>query len=182
MGIIDWIAFVFGVLGVILTIKQTIWCWPVAIISVIFSAYAFYTTKLLGDFFLQFVYLIQSIYGWIYWYKKKNESFEIKSLLVKQSIWYLLATLVLFAIIYPVLVYLKSDKVIFDGILTAASLVCTYLMIKKYFQNWIIWVVIDMSYVLLYGLKQMWLFAVLYLLFAVVAFFGFFEWKKLLKK
>lgn len=182
MGIIDWLAFVFGVLGVIFTVKQSIWCWPLAIVSIVFSGYAFYSTKLFGDFFLQLIYLIQSFYGWIFWYKRKNGVFEIKIVDTKKIIFFICSVIILFAFIYPILVYLKSDKIIFDSILTAASLACTYLMINKYLQNWLIWVAIDIAYVALYGIKQMWLFAVLYLIFAALAVMGYFEWRKILKK
>jgi nicotinamide mononucleotide transporter len=55
-------------------------------------------------------------------------------------------------------------------------------MIKKWIENWLFWVAIDLAYVGLYVSKQMYLFAVLYLIFSAVALAGFFEWKKVLKK
>ena len=52
------------------------------------------------------------------------------------------------------------------------------MMTKKWVENWIIWVVIDASYIVLYGLKEMWLFAVLNLIFTVIAFYGWLKWRK----
>jgi nicotinamide mononucleotide transporter len=78
--------------------------------------------------------------------------------------------------------FFKGDKILVDAILTSLSLTTTYMMIKKWIENWLLWVIIDFAYVFLYFSKSMYLFSVLYFIFAVVALFGFLEWKKLLKK
>ncbi len=49
MSVLSVIAFVFGALGVWLTIRQTIWCWPVALVAVIASVFEFYNERLYGD-------------------------------------------------------------------------------------------------------------------------------------
>jgi nicotinamide mononucleotide transporter len=51
-------------------------------------------------------------------------------------------------------------------------------MTKKWLENWLAWILIDISYVLLYGIKNMWPFALLYFLFAVMACYGWIKWKK----
>jgi len=60
----DWIALITGIAGVLLTIFETIWCWPVALISVIISGVAFFNQRLFGDFGLQiFILLVVFMVG-----------------------------------------------------------------------------------------------------------------------
>ena len=49
---------------------------------------------------------------------------------------------------------------------------------EKWIENWAAWVLIDGTYILLYGIKSMWLFALLYLLFTIMAFYGWLKWRK----
>ena len=66
----------------------------------------------------------------------------------------------------------------FDATLTACSLTATYMMTKKWVENWFVWVLIDGAYVVLYGVKYMCVFAVLYLFFTIMAFYGWIKWRK----
>ena len=178
MSVLSIIALITGTLGVWLTIKQTIWCWPFALISVVTSIIAFYQERLYGDMALQVFYFFAGVYGWIYWNKKKNETFLVKKMNLRFVPLYITITLAQIAIYYYLLIYFKGDRPFLDAILTACSLTTTYMMTKKYVENWLIWVFIDASYIVLYGLKEMWLFALLNLIFTVIAFYGWLKWRK----
>lgn len=181
MSLLDSIALIFGVLGVLLTIKQSIWCWPSALISVLTSFVAFYNQRLFGDMLLQIFYFLSGIYGWYFWEKNKNATFIVQKINLKIIPVLLIITTILAITLFFILNYFKGDKVILDSILTAFSLTATYMMTKKWIENWIAWVVIDFTYIILYTSKSMWLFAILYFIFTIMAAYGFFKWRKLLK-
>ena len=178
MSLLGAIALVFGVLGVILTIFQKIWCWPAALISVIVSLFVFYEQRLFGDMALQLFYFISGLYGWWYWEKNSNAKFNVTH--VPKNTWLVLfiATLLQFIIYFLLLSKFKGDQIIFDSILTATSITATYMMTKKWIENWICWVLIDFAYVFLYGIKNMWEFAILYFVFTLMAAYGFYLWRK----
>ncbi len=178
MSVLGIIALVSGALGVWLTIKQTIWCWPVALVAVLSSILEFYTQRLYGDMSLQVVYFFLGIYGWLYWNRKKNEDFKVEKTPVKLWPLLILVTIAQSLLYYYLLIYFKGDRPLLDGVLTAASLTATYMMTKKWVGNWLAWVLIDATYVLLYGLKEMWLFALLNLLFTIIAFYGWLKWRR----
>lgn len=182
MPLLDWLALVFGVLGVVLTIRQNILCWPVSLVGVIISLVAFYQQRLFGDAALQIIYFIYGLFGWHQWYSADKSSFKISSIPPKLLALLLAFSLILFFGIYYLLVAIKGDNVFADAILTTLSLTTTYMMIKKWIENWLFWVVIDLAYVGLYLSKEMFLFSVLYFVFSVVALAGFYEWRKELKK
>ena len=178
MSLLGIIALITGALGVFLTIKQTIWCWPFALISVITSIVEFYKERLFGDMALQIFYFFAGVYGWIYWNQKKNEVFLVKKMKLHFIPLYISVTLAQTVLYYYLILYFNGDRPMLDAFLTACSLTTTYLMTKKYVENWIIWVFIDATYIVLYGLKEMWLFAVLNLIFTVIAFYGWLKWRK----
>lgn len=178
----DWIALVTGVLGVVLTIKEKIWCWPTALISVVISIVAFYKEHLYGDMFLNVFYFFSGIYGWFYWNKRKDEEFIVSLMPVKFYFPLVAITILQIVFYYFILSYFKSDKIIFDSILTACSFTCTYMMTKKWIENWLFWLIIDSAYVILYIMKDMHIYALLYLFFSVMVLFGYFKWKKQIVK
>lgn len=182
MIIWDWIALIAGVAGVFLTIKQSVWCWPLALTSVIISVIAFYNAKLYGDVFLNIFYVISGFYGWIYWNSKKNDVFLITKISNKWITYLFLITLIQIVIYWYILKKLNSDKIIFDAILTAFSFTATYMMARKWLENWILWIVIDAAYVVLYLLKELPVYALLYSFFTIMALYGFLTWNKQLKK
>lgn len=178
MSVSGLVALVFGVLGVWLTIRQSIWCWPAGLVAVVVSILEFYNQRLYGDMSLQLVYFVAGVYGWIYWNKNKNNSFVITRTPVRLIPLLIGITVLQAAVYYYLLVFFKGDRPFLDSLLTACSLTATYMMTKKWLENWMTWVFIDATYVLLYGLKYMWLFAVLNLLFTIVALYGWLKWRK----
>lgn len=172
------IALIFGVLGVIFTIRQSIWCWPFALIATLASISEFYAERLFGDMSLQVLYFFLGVYGWIYWKRKSKEPFTVKNTDPKSWPFLILITVIQSVVYYYLLVYFGGDRPLLDGILTATSLTATYMMTKKWVENWLAWTLIDGTYILLYGIKEMWLFAVLYLLFTLIAFYGWLKWRK----
>jgi nicotinamide mononucleotide transporter len=58
---------VTGVLYVFLEIRQTIWLWPVGIMTSAVYIWVFFTGKLYADMSLQGYYLAISILGWYWW-------------------------------------------------------------------------------------------------------------------
>jgi len=180
MSVLGLIALISGVLGVLLTIKQKIWCWPVSLIAVVSSIIEFYHERLFGDMALQIFYFFSGIYGWIYWGKNKNTDFKIHYAKNSTVPFLLIATGVLSLVFYFLLIHFHGDRPLFDGVLTACSLTATYMMTKKWIENWVAWIAIDASYVVLYGVKFMWLFSLLYLVFALMALYGWLKWKKTL--
>jgi len=180
MSWLSLIALVFGALGVWLTILETIWCWPVALIAVITSIAEFYNERLYGDMSLQIFYFFAGIYGWYYWNHNRGRSFNVSNIDYQLIPFLVLATFTQAIVYYFLLVYFGGDKPILDAILTACSLTVTYMMTKKWVENWLAWVAIDLSYVVLYLLKDMWAFALLNFFMAAVAFFGWLKWRKLI--
>jgi nicotinamide mononucleotide transporter len=60
---------VTGIIYVFLEIRQTIWLWPVGIITSAVYIWIFFTSKFYADMSLQCYYLVISCLGWYWWAK-----------------------------------------------------------------------------------------------------------------
>lgn len=180
---LEWLGTLTGFLCVYLAAKQNIWNWPISIISVGSYAVLFYDAKLYGDTVLQFYFLFTAIYGWYYWIKRKEEKKKpIVSTSKGQMLLCLLAILTLtLSIGYLLDSKTNSDVPYIDAFCTSVSFVAQFLMTRKVLQNWVLWVFVDICYIPLYIHKDLMLTAVLYLVFALIAWNGYRDWRKTYK-
>lgn len=176
---VEWGAVAFNIGYVILAARQDKRCWPLGIagLSLSFLVYLWY--RFYSDATLQIFYLGLSVYGWMQWSGKVEDSAN----------WYrrmdgrlwagvmLLGTLSGLALGYFWKGFGASVPYA-DGLTTSFSILCTWLAAKRYIQNWLIWVLIDLGCVYLYLLKGLDVFAGLFGLYTLIAIWGYISWKR----
>ncbi len=182
--LIEWVGALTGIYCVYLAAKQSIWNWPVAIISVVAYVVVFYKSQLYGDAGLQIYFLGTSIYGWYFWIRKKEKHEKpVVSLNKKEFAWIITATLVLSLLLGLFLKHFTPTNVPYiDGFCTAISFIAQILMTRKVLQNWALWIFVDICYVPLYIYKNLFVTAILYVILLVLASMGHIDWKKEYKK
>jgi nicotinamide mononucleotide transporter len=181
---IEIIAALLGIVGVYLTIRQKIWCWPVGLINVVLSLVVFFTSKLYADVVLQIFYLVMTLYGWYFWIYGGEKKFElpIRKITERELFVMLFAGLVLSAIVGFVFAnYTDAAFPYWDSALMVWGITATWAMAKKIIEHWIMWIIIDLNCTALYFCKHLFAFSPLYFIFAVLALYGYFTWKKELK-
>lgn len=176
------VAMLTGLAGVWLTIRQNIWCFPIGIVNVGLYAWLFFSPgiRLYADALLQCIYVFLLIYGWIRW--KENEKFfehavPIKintTVLSKLFLLNIAATIFLSLFLQE---YTNASFPWLDSALTCLSLSAQWMVAKKYIENWIVWIIVDVAYLPLYLSKQLPLTAILYAVFLLMAFKGYYTWK-----
>ncbi|PKQ67052.1 nicotinamide riboside transporter PnuC [Raineya orbicola] len=188
--ILDWLkdnyleilGFLTSLYCVWLNIKANLWAWFWAVVSSAISAVFFYQLRLYGDMNLQFFFIATSIYGFWQWKFGKRglqrENLTIVFLPKHLYKWVLLAFLIIFALTYQALAWLKGDILLWDTLTTTLSILATWLLARKYVENWLVWIVADFIYVGMYWHKTAYLYALLYAIFLGMASKGFWEWRK----
>ena len=76
----------------------------------------------------------------------------------------------------------NADLPYLDSSLTSFSLVAQFYQTRKWIENWILWIAVDVIYVGMYIYKQLYLTAGLYGVFVILATLGYAEWRKSLPK
>ncbi len=175
-----------GLLYIYFSIKENILLWPIGLISCTVYIFVFFDTKFYADMTLQIYYVIISVYGWYYWKKEKQKdshtekkNHSIVNTPKKQYIPIIVFTVLIFLIIGYILdKYTDSTLPYGDAITTSLGIIGTWMLAKKHIENWLVWIVADFISVGLYFYKELYPTVILYLVFAIMAIVGYFEWKK----
>ena len=181
MNPIEIAGLITGIIGVYLTAKAIIWCWPVALINVLIYLYIFYEAHLYSDAGLQIFYIGMAIFGWYNWRKRKNPKKELKiSNSTSKELFFLFLLAIFIASLqgYVLHTFTNASFPYIDSFCTAGSLVGTFLQTKKKIENWIIWIFIDLIYVYIFIQKNLYPTAFLYLIFVGLAVYGYLNWRK----
>lgn len=180
---INWIEIVGAMLSLIylyLSIKQRVSLWFFGIISSLFYIVVFFQTKFYADMSLQFYYVVISIYGWINW---KNgitgNELPTNQTSKKLILISIIITIVIYFIYYLVLAKFTDSTIPkSDALIGALSIVATWMLARKFIENWLVWIAADALCVGLYIYKGLIPTAILYVIFTVMAWVGYQQWKK----
>ena len=175
------LAVVFSISYVVLAAYENNWCWPAAVVSALLYIYICFTAKLYSETGLMIFYLIMAFYGWWQWKNKKTGNHELKiSVLDRKTHLILLASgiAITFLFYFVMKNYTRAVLPLEDAIVTAFSLIATFMVTKKILQNWIWWIVIDSLAIYIYVSRGLQLTAVLYFIYVIIAVVGFIKWRK----
>lgn len=202
MNISDWISShyievfgaVTGIIYVILEIRQNIWLWPVGIVTSAVYIWIFFTCKFYADMSLQGYYLVISVMGWYWWrrgtgLKKEGENGrvgegekkELNVTRVNFRTGVILA--IVFVFLYLVMFFGLSrltDSPVpeWDSFITSLSIVATWMLARKIYEHWFLWIVVNAVSAVLFIWKGLYPTVILYLVYCIMSFVGFVEWKK----
>ena len=71
-----------------------------------------------------------------------------------------------------------SNTPILDSLVSGSAVVAMWWMAKRKIENWLAWIVSNIVAIPLNFYKEFYLFTLMYVLFFVLALWGFIEWKK----
>lgn len=177
---------ILGFFYIFFSIRRSILTWPTGLLTSVLYIVVFFRSGFYADMGLQVYYVGISIYGWFYWLKGKEKQNSLKVPIQKTSIklWGILsaATALIYALILFILLKFTDSQVPFmDSLTTALSIVATWMLARKYIEHWVIWIFVDTFSSGLYIYKNLWPTVFLFLFYTMMAFVGYFEWKKDLK-
>lgn len=179
---LEYLGFVSGLACVWLNVRARLEAWYLALVSVLSYAVVFWHSGLYADAGLQIFFAIQSVYGLWQWSNKRPTSASfLRNITHAEYAYYSAFFAGSFGTIYYLLVRHTDTNVGFlDALCTAMSVVAQLMMANKIVQNWVVWLVVDLIYVGLYAYKSLYLTAVLYGVFCLMAWYGWIHWKTLM--
>lgn len=192
MSWLEGLAVLLGLAYVILAARENIWCWPAALISTSLTIYLLLEAQLYAETALNAFYWIMAIVGWWSWAKRKRpiQTAETKLQDVSQSLpiirWPLRSHLLLVVLNtagtlllgWLLATYTNNANPYLDAFTTVFSLFTTWMVTRKVIENWLYWVVIDAASIFLYASRGLYLFALLFIVYTIIAIFGYYNWLK----
>ena len=170
------IAAITTLISAILTIKKSIWNWPVGLIGILAYMLVFLQQHLYAQTLLQVVFTIQTMYGWWYWWKEdKIEPFFMDTI----SAFKLFAITIILSIIIGFFVS-KTDNPspYLDTLTTLLSLLATWQISKKIIDGWTTWIITDIFFAVMLLNQKMYSSAILYAVLSIIAIGGLIKWTK----
>lgn len=206
---LDIVTTILGLVYLVLEYRASIALWVVGIVMPAMDIYLYWSHGLYGDAGMAVYYTLAAIYGYAVWkfgakwkrmLKRSNAdgsdiseassaeggssedlpiTFFPRRLVLRTLGFFLLA----WAATYYVLVaYTNSTVPLLDAFTNALSFVGLWALARKYVEQWLFWIAVDVVCCYLYVVKGIPFKAGLYGLYVVIAVLGYMKWKGLAKK
>ncbi|MFZ1941762.1 MAG: nicotinamide riboside transporter PnuC [Terracidiphilus sp.] len=172
--------FVITALGIWLTTKRLLICWPVVLLADFLYLVVFYQAKLFSDALLQIFFVAFTLYGWWHWWRGVRQEGEVRVVrLPISSLFVAVAAGALGSFVLGALaVRLHAALPHLDAALTSYSLVASWWQARKHIANWWLWIVVDTIYIGEYIYKDLWLTGILYAALVGLAVLGLRDWRR----
>ena len=177
--LIEIIAAICGLINVTLLVRRSIWNYPFGIVMVTLYAFVFFEAKLYSDTILQFYYLIMQFIGWWWWLKKTDDQGLVVVDRLPSShrlVWMVIAVGAIFSLGTVMDRFTDAALPYWDATTTVLSVIAQYFLAKRYLENWILWIVVDVLAIGIYLAKGLQPTAALYAVFLVLASIGLSQW------
>lgn len=160
--------------------------WIYGIIMPVISLFVYWNAGLYADFGINIYYLLAAIYGWAVWRfgARKSTTAELPITHTPRMAWPLLlasSALVFWGIGEVLVRWTDSNVPWWDSFTTALSIVGMIMLARKWVEQWLVWIVVDAVSSGLYVYKELYLYAALYGVYTIIAYFGYLSWKQKMK-
>lgn len=203
---LDIVTTILGLIYLVLEYRASIALWVVGIVMPAMDIYLYWSHGLYGDAGMAVYYTLAAIYGYAVWKfgakwkamikrkgsDKKEGASAVSSSSEELPVTFfprrlILRTLVFFvlawaATYYVLVAYTNSTVPLLDAFTNALSFVGLWALARKYVEQWLFWIAVDVVCCYLYVVKGIPFKAGLYGLYVVIAVMGYWKWKGLAKK
>ncbi len=181
-----------GLVYIWLEYKANVWLWLAGIVMPAIYIYVCHEAGLYADMGINIWFLLAGVYGWAVWLGKTSrrkadtdsKDGNMPVTRTPRRVWLpaMLAGGAFFAVIAWILVNFTDSEVPYcDAFTTAFSIIGLWMLARKYAEQWLVWIVVDVVTCGLYLYKGLPFSGVLYGLYSVVAVFGYLKWLKMAK-
>jgi nicotinamide mononucleotide transporter len=185
----------FGVITSIIylyfSINRKAWLWLLGLISSGTYVLVFFEHSLYADMILNSYYVIISIYGWFKWtlskefYHEDTHQVDVARVSRKEVYRLSIFWLIIFTVIFipvnflPKLLNINSASFPFiDSFLTASCFVATWMLAKRYIEQWYIWVFVNGAYTIIYIYKGLYFTIILSVVYTAMSVVGYIKWNR----
>jgi nicotinamide mononucleotide transporter len=174
------LAVVLGITYVILAAKESLWAWVFAFFSTLIYTILFWEGALVSSSFLNLYYMIMAVYGFILWRGGEDgEALEVTSWRNRKILVVIFIGIIVSMLAgYLSQTYADAKHAYLDAFVMIFSIIATWMLAKKILQTWLLWIVIDSAAVVLYWKSGYHATIVLFVLYVVLAFYGYASWRK----
>ena len=172
--------FLTTALGIWLTTRRLLICWPVVLAADFLYLAVFYQARLFSDALLQVFFVAFTLYGWWHWWRGVRKEGDVRVVPLSVRGWLAGLTAGALGAVFLgwLMVRIGAALPHLDAALTSFSLVASWWQARKYTANWLLWIVVNVVYIGEYLYKDLRLTAFLYLGLVALAVLGLRDWRR----
>ena len=183
--VLEFAAFIFGILSVWYAKKENIWVYPTGLIATIITTYLLFIAGYLGDMLINGYFSIMSIYGWYKWARKEDETVNLsitRTNTKEKIIGIVLFFITIFVVfgVYNFFDYEIKKENYIDIFASGIFFTGMWYMANKKLENWTLWIIGDIIVIPLYAYRGLGILSLQYIIFTILAISAYIEWKKIL--
>lgn len=181
--------FLTGLLYLYWEYKAKRLLWLAGLVMPCMSMWVYFRAGLYADFAMNIYYLVMAVYGLVAWSRRASAEAAGRKRALRIS-HFPLRRLPLLAVVtaaaylgiaWGLIRFTNSTVPWLDSLTTALSMAGTWMLARKYLEQWFVWIAVDVVCFGLYFYKQIPLYGVLYLVYTVIAVFGWLKWRRLMQ-
>ena len=180
MSLLEAIAVALGLINVVLVVRRSLWNYPFGIVMVVLYAHIFFDARLYSDALLQLFFFMVQIYGWVHWARVAAQTGDVAVARLKpraQFAWVIGCAVATAIWGWGMYRFTNAAYPWWDGGVAILSVAAQLLMSRRFLENWVLWIAVDVLAIGLYGAKDLWLTAGLYGVFLLLSIWGLIGWR-----
>jgi nicotinamide mononucleotide transporter len=180
----EYFAVIFGILSVWFASRENIWVYPTGIINVCLYIFLFISAKIYAQALVQAFFMVLSVYGWYNWVHHPSSEGQTAITRLDLKGWIIsVGLIVVGTVLFYFLLrkYTDSPVPMLDSFTTSVFFVTMWLMAIKKIENWLGWTVGNLILIPLSIMQHLAFTSIQYIVFLVLAVYGWIEWNKKIK-
>ena len=184
---LDIFTTVLGLIYIWLEYRAHVALWVIGIIMPALDIILYWQHGLYGDAGMACYYTLAALYGLYVWKFRKSKNLKqelpISHMPKRQYLPATVGFFVAWGVVYYILItWTNSTVPVLDSFTNALSFVGLWALARKYLEQWLFWIVVDVVCCVLYIQKGIPFKAGLYGLYVLIAIAGYYKWKKMMSK
>jgi nicotinamide mononucleotide transporter len=177
---IEMLAVVLAVAYLLLAIRQSIGCWIAAFVSSCLYVWVFFGARLYMDSVLNVFYAAMAVYGFRQWRRRPGDApLGVRRWSAARNGVAAMGIVALSALsAYFLRRYTPAAAPFVDSMVTWSSVLATFLVARKVYENWHWWLIIDAASLCLYFTRGLYLTVLLFALYLALIVIGMREWRR----
>ena len=181
MSAFEWTAAIITLVSIWLATVENIWYWPTGLVSLVMYTWVYYQFRLYGEATLQVICFGLMVYGWYEWLHGGKNREELPVTRTPRRAWpVLFGTGIAGSLLVAMLMdrFTNNPAPYRDGAILVFSLVAQLMTARKWLENWLFWVVINVVSIVLYFERKLYPTMALYIALLVLAIDGYRKWRR----
>ena len=182
------IAGIAGCISVVLTAKGRWMMYPIGFIQNFTYTVLAFQNKFYGEVFEQVFYIVTMIWGMVAWarnmHTNEDGTQDVKTCKFNLAQWFFTFVGVTIGtfIFGKVLVAMGANQAYTDAATNVMALFAQILMVKRYREQWVLWLLIDVFCIKMWWVAGNWSMVAMYVAWTANCIYGWANWTKLNKK